>query len=86
MLYIYIHIYIYIYIYTCVIVKTICPPSYHHNGFVATWQLMHLVYERVHHVCTSCSLVHESPQSHCGDVRRAQCSHDYTYIASSLLL
>ena len=28
--------YIYIYIYIYVIVKTMCPPGYHHNGFVTT--------------------------------------------------
>ena len=33
----YVYIYIYIYIYIYVIMKTICPPGYHHNGFVATW-------------------------------------------------
>ena len=34
----YIYIYIYIYIYVCVyaIMKTICPPGYHHNGFVSS--------------------------------------------------
>ena len=43
--------------------KTMCPPGYHHNGFVAT-----------HALCgnsnrTSCAQVHELPQSHCGDNR-----------------
>ena len=33
----YIYIYIYIYIYS--IMKTICPPRYYHNGFVATHAL-----------------------------------------------
>ena len=28
-----------IYMYICVIMKTMCPPSYHHNGFVATHAL-----------------------------------------------
>ena len=32
----YICIYLYIYIYIHAIMKTMCPPSYHHNGFVAT--------------------------------------------------
>ena len=36
---IYIHIYIYIYTYTYEIMKTMCPPDYHHNGFVATHAL-----------------------------------------------
>ena len=26
------------------IMKTMCPPSYHHNGFVATHALEHLMY------------------------------------------
>ena len=34
--------------------KTMCPPGYHHNGFVATH---------------ACAQVHELPQSHCGDNR-----------------
>ena len=35
--YIYIYIIYYIiYIYIYEIVKTMCPPGYHHNGFVAT--------------------------------------------------
>ena len=38
-----------------------CPPGYHHNGFVATHALGHS--------CTSCAQVHELPQSHCGDNR-----------------
>ena len=38
----YIFIYIYIYIYE--IVKTMCPPGYHHNGFVATHALGHMIY------------------------------------------
>ena len=40
-----------------VIMKTMCPPGYHHNGFVAT------------HALRSCAQVHELPQSHCGDNR-----------------
>ena len=41
-----------------VIMKTMCPPGYRHNGFVAT-----------HALGTSCAKVHELPQSHCGDNR-----------------
>ena len=38
--------------YVCiyVIVKTMCPPCYHHNGFVATHALGHMY-------CTSCAQV-----------------------------
>ena len=41
-MYIYIK-YIYIYIYIHVIMKTMCPPGYHHNGFVATHALGHML-------------------------------------------
>ena len=40
-IYIYIHTYTYV-IY--VIMKTMCPPGYHHNGFVATHALGHMMY------------------------------------------
>ena len=43
--------------------KTMCPPGYHHNGFVATHALGHMMYG------TSYGQVHELPQSHCGDNR-----------------
>ena len=37
--------YVYIYIYDIyVIMKTIFPPGYHHNGFVATHALGHMIY------------------------------------------
>ena len=42
--------------------KTMCPPGYHHNGFVETHALGHMIYG-------SCVQVHEFPQSHCGDNR-----------------
>ena len=38
-----------------------CPPNYHHNGFVATHALGHMMYGG--HMMN----VHELPQSHCGD-------------------
>ena len=41
--------------------KTMCPPGYHHNGFVAIHALGHMMYGRAQ--------VHELPQSHCGDNR-----------------
>ena len=37
------------------IMKTMCPPGYHHNGFVVT----HALWEELH----------EFPQSHSGDNR-----------------
>ena len=47
--------------------KTMCPPGYHHNGFVATHALGHLGTWALNR--TSCAQVHELPQSHCGDNR-----------------
>ena len=48
--------------------KTMCPPGYHHNGFVATHALGHTMYTGARNL-TSCAQVHELPQSHCGDSR-----------------
>ena len=45
--------------------KTMCPPGYHHNGFVAA----HALVTQLNSNCTSCAQVHELPQSHCGDNR-----------------
>ena len=42
-MYIYIYIYIF-YIYIYAIMKTMCPPDYHHNGLVATHALGHMMY------------------------------------------
>ena len=47
--------------------KTMCPPGYHHNGFVASHALGHMMYGYINR--TSCAQVHELPQSHCGDNR-----------------
>ena len=55
-IYIYIYIYLYIYIYICNH-KTMCPPSYHHNDFVAPHALGHRM--------------HELPQSNCSDNKEA---------------
>ena len=46
--------------------KTTCSPGYHHNGFVATHALGHMMCGYVRW-CTLCAQVHELPQSHCGD-------------------
>ena len=81
---IYTNIYMYIYIYE--IMKTMCPPSYHHNGFVATHALGHMMYGyimiTVHHVpkCMSC---HKAIVVITG---RAHCFHDFIYIKLILLL
>ena len=39
-----------------------CPPGYHHSGFVATHALQHMMF-------SSCAQVHELPQNCCGDNR-----------------
>ena len=36
--------YIYIYINKYVIMKTMCPPCYHHNAFVTVQRLGHMTY------------------------------------------
>ena len=41
---IYIYIYEYVYSYIYVIMKTMCPPGYHHNSFLATHALVHIMY------------------------------------------
>ena len=46
--------------------KTMCPPSYHHNRFMATHALGHMMY--------SC---HKAIVAITG---RGHCFHDYTYI------
>ena len=45
---IYIQYIIYIYMCVCVIMKTMCPPGYHHNGFVATHALGHMMYRYIY--------------------------------------
>ena len=42
-IYICMYIYIYIYIYIYAIMKTMCTPGYHHNGFLATHALGHMM-------------------------------------------
>ena len=70
------YIYIYIYIYICnhgnwkQCMETMCPPGYHHNGFVTT------------HV-PKCMTCHKAIVVITG---RANCFHDYIYISSILLL
>ena len=58
-----------------VIMKIMCPPDYHHNGFVATHALGHMMYgydePYIMMNRTSCVQVHELPQSHCGDNRES---------------
>ena len=42
------------FVYIYVIMKTMCPPGYHHNSFVATHGIGHMMY--------GCAQVHELPQ------------------------
>ena len=55
----------YLYVLYCIIyyaiMKTMCPPGYHHNGSVAAHVPEHMIY--------TCAQVYELPQSHCGDNR-----------------
>ena len=68
--------------------KTMCPPGYHHNGFVATHALGHMMYgsffrnPTIHHVpkCMSCHKVIVVITG------RVHCFHDYIYITPILLL
>ena len=58
--------------------KTMCPPGYHHNGFVATHALGHMMYDvTVHHVpkCMSCR------KAIVVITGRAHCFHDYIHYA-----
>ena len=50
-----------------VIMKTMCPPGYHHNGFVATHALGHIMYGYVPK-CKSChkAIVVITGRAHCG--------------------
>ena len=58
---------------TYAIMKTMCPPGYHHNGFAATHTLGHVMYGHA-------PQVHELPQSHCGDNREGTLfSYIYMY-------
>ena len=61
--------------------KTMCPPGYHHNGFVATHALGHMMYGSSHvPKCMSC---HKAIVVITG---RAHCFHDYIYTTLNLLL
>ena len=52
--------------------KTMYPLGYHHNGFVATDALGHIIY--------GCGQVHELPQSHCDDKRESTFLSIYLFI------
>ena len=54
-MYIMYYIYIYLYIYICInaIMKTMCSPGYHHNGYVAIHALGPMMYG-----CSSSTLLY----------------------------
>ena len=54
--------------------KTMWPPGYHHNGFVATHTRGHMIYGC--HV-PKCMICHKAIVVITG---RAHCFHDYIYI------
>ena len=60
--------------------KTMFPPGYHHNGFVATHALGHI---NVYHHVPKCMSSHKATVVITG---RAHCFHDYIYITPILLL
>ena len=72
--------------------KTMCPPGYHHNGFVATHALEHMMYGCVHDVRFVRSTVHHVPKCmSCHKaivviIGRVHCFHDCIYITLILLL
>ena len=81
--------------------KTKCPPGYHHNGFVVTHALGHMMYGLHRTSCvqvfTSVYIVHHVTVHHvpkCMSYHkafvmitgRAHCFHDYIYITLILLL
>ena len=59
--------------------RTMCPPGYHHNGFVATHALGHIISTvgNVNHVLKSMSChraIVVTGRTHCSH----DCSHDWT--------
>ena len=57
--------------------KTMCPPNYHHSGFVATHALGHMMYIRV---ATEPSESMSCHKAIAVITKRAHCFHDYIYI------
>ena len=55
--------------------KTMCPPGYHHNGFVATHALGHMMY-----IMPKCMSCHKAIVV---ITERAHCFHDCIYILLS---
>ena len=66
-------------IYAYAIIRTMCPPGYYHNGFVATNALGHMMFgsSTIHHVpkCMSC---HKATAVIPGKGTLFSCFHIYT--------
>ena len=61
--------------------KTMYPPGYHHNGFVATHALGHTwAHDETVHRVPKCMSCHKAIVVITG---RAHCFHDYIYILRS---
>ena len=59
------------YVYIYAIMKTMCPPGYPHNGFVATHSLRQMMYGYI--MCTKCMSCHKAIVV---IAERAHCFHD----------
>ena len=59
----YIYIY-YIYIYVCIYIKTMYPPCYHHNSFVATRALGHMMHGYTFLVSMNQRLLNKQSKEH----------------------
>ena len=57
--------------------KAMCPPGYHHNGFVATHALGHMIYGCLSCHKTKCMRCHKAIVVITG---RSHCFHGYIYI------
>ena len=66
-----------------VIMKTMCPPGYHHNGFVATHALGHMMYGSTLLLPMNQRVLNK--QSKERNIS-GHCFHDYIYITLMLLL
>ena len=80
--------YIYIYIY---VIKTMCPPGYHHNSFVATCELGDMMYGYTLLVLLCQRVLKKLSKKHNisvqSDPRHTECSQsDKIYIILILLL
>ena len=64
------------------IMKTICPPTYHYNGFVATHALGHMMYSCAIHRVTKCMSYHKAIVVTTG---REHCFYDHIYILYFLM-